>query len=173
MKKNSPLIISNKKDLSNGNKVPLGMGRFIVVDGTRELYYDNDEMKRFKIRDIQIIQSLDSFITEDLSPLPKDFFYSIAENMMYFYDGSKLVPITPVTKYATVLTNDTECILMNNSYCYVITHNLGTKDIFVSAYLEETGQEMLFNSIIRASDNDIQLFFDTKINLNTRVVVRT
>lgn len=82
------LILRTKADLTNAEKAPISNGRYIVVEETKEIYYDTNDT-RSKLRDIQIYNT--EAECEAATIYNNDMVYVEESNKIYYYaDGSRI-----------------------------------------------------------------------------------
>ena len=77
----SNLILTSKASLLN---TPVEPSRYIVVEQTKELYYDTDKNERTKLRDIQILR--EDKERELCNPFDYDLYYVIETSSFWFYN---------------------------------------------------------------------------------------
>lgn len=83
------LILRTKADLTNAEKAPISNGRYIVVEETKEIYYDSNDT-RSKLRDIQIYQTEAECAAATV--YNNDMVFVVESCKIYYYmqDGSRI-----------------------------------------------------------------------------------
>jgi len=178
-------LITNKAYLTNGTVLPITADRYIVVQPTRELYYD-DGTNRFKIRDIMIVA--DETAKNNAPVMDSDWVYVKSNKTLYFRNGSNFESINAVS---TVITqNDANAISGGAVYSaligkstttdhtitgngtatsFEITHTFNSKKLIVQVV--DSNYETVYPDVSRSANNKVTITFKTAPANNAKYYV--
>jgi len=178
-------LITNKAYLTNGTVLPITADRYIVVEPTRELYYD-DGTNRFKLRDIMIVA--DNTARDSAPVLDSDWVYVKSTKVLYFRNGNTFESINAVS---TVITqNDANAISGGAVYTalvgkstttdhtitgdgtttsFEITHTFNSKKLIVQVV--DSNYETVYPDVLRSANNKVTVKFKTAPANNVKYYV--
>jgi hypothetical protein len=114
-------IVTQKNSLSD---LSIDTCRFLIIENSKELYYENDTKDRYKIRDIQIFDTA-SEINNSTDLAESDFIYCKENQSLYYYTGKEFIKVNNVS----VMTGATASI--NGSSGLVPAPTTAEKDYFL------------------------------------------
>ena len=148
-------IVETKADIIDATLVPMDTDRLLVIEETRELYFD-DGTTRYKVWDFQIFKTEAQKTAS--TGFANDLAYVVSSNKFYFHNGTAWIEAGGTAGNTTKLTFT---ITGNGSATtFTATHNLDSYDVVVQV-VEDSTRETVYPSIVRTNTNVVSISFAT------------